>query len=110
MTRDDRGWGGGDPPAVVFTYAPGRDGHHPMEILTGFEGIRQVDGYTGYDALAEPKHVGDMLLTLACCRAHSRRKLHDIHQKDGSEIAAEGLRRIARIYKIEATARGTRRR
>jgi hypothetical protein len=22
-TRDNRGWGGGDPPAVVFTYAPG---------------------------------------------------------------------------------------
>lgn len=22
VTRDDRGWSGGDPPAVVFTYAP----------------------------------------------------------------------------------------
>lgn len=38
--------------------------------------------------------------------AHSRRKLHDIYQKDGSEIAAEGLRRIAQIYKIEASFRG----
>ena len=33
-------------------------------------------------------------------------KLHDIYQKDGSEIAAEGLRRIAQIYKIEASVRG----
>lgn len=106
VTRDDRGWGGGDPPAVVFTYAPGRHGRHAMDILKGFEGILQVDGYTGYDALAEPKRVGGMPLTLAYCWAHSRRKLHDIYQKDGSEIAAEGLRRIAQIYKIEASVRG----
>ena len=43
---------------------------------------------------------------MAYCWAHSRRKLHDIYQKDGSEIAAEGLRRIAQIYKIEADVRG----
>jgi transposase len=106
VTRDDRGWGGGNPPAVVFKSAPGHRDCHSMDILTGFEGILQVDGYTGHDALAEPKRVGGMPLTLACCWAHSRRKLHDIYQKDGSASAAEGLRRIARIYKIEATVRG----
>ena len=107
LTRDDRGWGGDDPPAVVFTYAPGRHGSHAMDILRGFEGILQVDGYTGYDALAEPRRVGGKPLTLAYCWAHARRKLHDIYQKDGSEIAAEGLRRIAEIYKIETKIRGT---
>ena len=45
-------------------------------------------------------------MTLAYCWAHARRKLHDIYQKDGSEIAAEGLRRIAQIYKVEASVRG----
>ena len=50
LTRDDRGWGG-DPPAVVFTYAPGRSGSHAMDILRGFDGILQVDGYAGYNAL-----------------------------------------------------------
>ena len=115
VTRDDRGWGGEDPPAVVFTYAPpsrrmpafacqamGRHGSHAMDILRGFERVLQVDGYTGYDALAEPRRVGGSPLTLAYCWANARRKLHDIYQKDGSEIAAEGLRRIAEIYKIEA--------
>ena len=106
LTRDDRGWGGEDPPAVVFTYAPGRHGNHAMGILRGFEGVLQVDGYTGYDALAEPRRVGGSPLALAYCWAHARRKLHDIYQKDGSEIAAEGLRRIAEIYKIEAKIRG----
>ena len=105
LTRDDRGWCGGDPPAVVFTYAPGRSGSHAMNILLGVDGILQVDGYTGYDALAEPRRVGGKPLTLAYCWAHSRRKLHDIYQKDSSEIAAEGLRRIAQLYKIEASIR-----
>jgi transposase len=97
LTRDDRGWNGADPPAVVFTYAPGRSGSHAMDILRGFDGILQVDGYAGYDALAEPRRVGGAPLKLAYCWAHTRRKLHDIYQKDGSEIAAEGLRRIADI-------------
>lgn len=91
--------------SIDVHHAPGRHGHHAMNILTGFEGILQVDGYTGYDALAEPKRVGGTPLTLAYCWAHFRRKLHDIYQKDGSEIAAEGLRRIAQLYKIEATVR-----
>ena len=106
LTRDDRGWNGADPPAVVFTYAPGRSGSYAMNILRGFEGILQVDGYAGYDALAEPRRVGGTPLALAYCWAHARRKLHDIYQKDGSEIAAEGLRRIAHLYKIEANIRG----
>jgi transposase len=28
LARDDRGWGGDDPPGVVFTYAPGRAGQN----------------------------------------------------------------------------------
>ena len=68
-------------------------------------GILQVDGYAGYNRLISPDRIGPDI-QLAYCWAHSRRKLHDIYQKDGSEIAAEGLRRIAQIYKIEATVRG----
>ena len=100
------GWNGGDPPAVVFTCAPGRCGSHAMDILKGFNGILQADGHAGYDALADPRRVDGTPLTLACCQAHACRKLHDIYQKDRSEIAAEGLRRIARICKIEAGVRG----
>ena len=76
LTRDERGRGGGNPPAVVFTCAPGRHGSHAMDILTGFEGILQgeegqqtvrgtacpTNGYTGYDALAEPKARGRQAL------------------------------------------------
>ncbi|MEN8739542.1 MAG: IS66 family transposase, partial [Phaeobacter gallaeciensis] len=38
LARDDRGWGGDDPPGVVFTYAPGRAGQNAEQILQGFDG------------------------------------------------------------------------
>lgn len=106
LTRDDRGWGGNDPPAAVFTYGDSREGAHAMKILHGFEGTLQVDGYTGYDALARAKRIGGKPLQLAYCWTHARRKLHEIYKKDASPIAAEGLRRIAEIYAIEAEIRG----
>ena len=49
-------------------------------------------------------------LPLALYRwAHSRRKLREIYDRSGSEIAAEGLRRIAELYAIEADIRAARR-
>ena len=47
LARDDRGWGGADPPGVVFFYAPDRDGQNAEKFLRGFDGILQLDGYTG---------------------------------------------------------------
>jgi len=43
---------------------------------------------------------------VAYCWAHARRKLKEVYDRDGSEIAAEGLRRIAEFYAIEADIRG----
>jgi transposase len=37
--RDDRPWGGSDPPAVVYCYAPGRGTEHCRAHLAGFSGI-----------------------------------------------------------------------
>ena len=45
-------------------------------------------------------------MQLAYCWAHARRKLHEVYQRDGSPIAAEGMRCIAQLYKIEADIRG----
>ena len=51
LARDDRPWGGTLPPAVAYTYAPGRGGEHARKLLAGFNGILQVDGYAAYDQL-----------------------------------------------------------
>ena len=41
------------------------------------------------------------------CWSHCRRRLREIYDSSGSEIAAEGLRRIAELYTIEADIRGS---
>jgi transposase len=43
LARDDRPWGGEDPPGVVYFYAPGRAGENAETFLTGFDGILQID-------------------------------------------------------------------
>ena len=103
LARDDRGWSGPDPPAVVYLYAPGRGGQHAERFLRGFTGILQVDAYAGYHRLTT--RASDPL-TLALCWAHARRKLREVFDHDHSPVAAEGLRRIAELYAIEADIRG----
>ncbi|KZX91583.1 IS66 family transposase [Sulfitobacter sp. HI0021] len=106
LARDDRPWGGEDPPGVVYFYAPGRAGANAETFLTGFDGILQIDGYQGYNRLTKPTRKGGAPIRVAHCWAHARRKLKEVFDRDGSEIAAEGLRRIAEIYTVEADIRG----
>ncbi|EDM69601.1 probable insertion sequence transposase protein [Roseobacter sp. AzwK-3b] len=106
LARDDRPWGGEDPPGVVYFYAPGRAGQNAETFLTGFDGILQIDGYQGYNRLTKPTRKGGNPIRVAHCWAHARRKLNEVFDRDRSEIAAEGLRRIAGIYAVEADIRG----
>ena len=106
LARDDRAWGGDDPPGVVYFYAPGRHGEHAETFLHGFNGTLQIDGYPGYNRLTRPSRKGGAPITVAHCWAHARRKLKEVFDRDGSEIAAEGLRRIAELYAIEKDIRG----
>ena len=99
--RDDRPWGGADPPAVAYVYAPERKAERPMMHLAGFKGVLQVDGYAGYRALAEK---GDV--RLAFCWAHVRRRFYELAAAGPAPIASEALRRIAELYAIEAEIRG----
>jgi len=107
LARDDRGWSGDDPPGVVFFYAPNRGGQNAETFLHGFDGTLQLDGYTGYNRLARPSRKGGGPIRVAHCWAHARRKLKEVFDRDGSEIASEGLRRIAEFYAVEADIRGT---
>jgi transposase len=106
LARDDRPWGGGAPPGVAFTYAPGRGGHHAERILQDFGGILQVDGYAGYNRLLAPDRVGPDI-RLAFCWAHARRKLVEITRTGRAPIAEEGVKRIGELYRVEADIRGS---
>ena len=103
LARDDRPWGGGDPPGVAFTYAPGRSGEYAEKILKGFSGILQVDGYAGYNRLLQRT---DQNVQLTYCWAHARRKLREVARNATAPIAEEGLKQIAALYRIEKDIRG----
>jgi hypothetical protein len=66
LARDDRPWRGRAPPAVVYSYAPGRGGDHAAALLKGYSGVLQTDGYAAYRSLADPKRAGGPA-TLAFC-------------------------------------------
>ena len=99
--RDDRPWGGTDPPGVAYVYAPDRKAERPIAHLAGFKGILQVDGYGGYRALAER---GDV--QLAFCWSHVRRRFYELAAAGPAPIASEALERIAGLYAIENEIRG----
>ena len=99
--RDDRPWGGIDPPGVAYLYAPDRKAENVVRHLQGFVGVLQVDGYAGYKVLAERNAV-----SLAFCWAHVRRRFYELAQSGPAPIATEALQRIAELYKIESDIRG----
>jgi transposase len=105
LARDDRPWGGTDPPAVAYTYAPGRGAVHAVKLLAGYSGILQVDGYSAYAALTNPARDGGAV-TLAFCWSHFRRRFYEVYIGGHAPIATEALARIKLLYDIEAEIRG----
>ena len=63
--RDDRPFGGVDPPIAVYVYAQNRKSEQPIAHLAGFSGVVQVDGYAGYRALAQKEQRATCLLLVA---------------------------------------------
>jgi transposase len=53
--RDDRPFGGKDPPAALFFYSRDRGGEHPRRHLSGWAGILQADAYAGFGELYESR-------------------------------------------------------
>ena len=98
--RDDRPWGGPEPPGVAYVYAPDRKAERPIAHLSGFRGVLQVDGYAGYRALAEKGEV-----RLAFCWSHVRRRFYELAAAGLAPIASEALQRIGELYAVEADIR-----
>lgn len=89
----------GADPIVLYDYHSGRSGGAAAEMLEGFTGYLQVDGYVGYDSLC-----GEGKATRIGCWAHSRRKFHEAwitlkEPKNG--LAYEALCKIARLSAVE---------
>ena len=99
--RDDRPFGGADPPIAVYVYAQNRKSDQPLAHLAGFCGVLQVDGYAGYRALAQRNSV-----QLAFCWSHVRRRFYELAAAGPAPIAAQALERIGELYAVEKDIRG----
>jgi hypothetical protein len=84
--------------AVVYDFADSRSGQHARSFLTGWSGKLVCDDFSGYKALFEHGviEVG--------CMAHARRKFHDLHENQRSQIAADALVLFGALYDTEARA------
>jgi transposase len=116
--RDDRPFGGTDPPAAMFFYSRDRGGEHPTRHLAGYAGILQGDAYAGYGDLYDARR-NPGPLTQAMCWAHGRRRLFELadiakaaaarsqkNQVVWSPLAVEAVRRIDLIFEAERAING----
>jgi transposase len=117
--KDDRPFGGSDPPAAMFYYSRNRKGEHPQAHLAGYGGILQADAFDGYGKLYE---VGRSPAPIkeAACWVHARRPffaMADLEENARrraagqkeivvSPIAVEIVRRIDALFEIERSING----
>ena len=103
--RDDRPFGGANPPAALFRYSRSRSGEYPREHLTAYGGILQADAYAGYNDLYERRR-RPAPIREAACWSHGRRKFFDLAKLTKAPIAVEAVRRIDEIFAVERTING----
>jgi len=82
---------------VYFNYRKGRGQHGPKEILAGYEGYVQCDGYKVYDKLARTEKG----IRLLGCLAHARRKFYEA--KDSDKARSDyAMKLFNTIYKLDS--------
>src|SRR6266853_6883464 len=117
--RDDRPFGGQDPPAAMFYYSRDRGGEHARAHLAGYAGILQADAYGGDTQLYEGARQPEPLVEAACW-VHARRPFFQMadlattarRTAQGktlavtSPLALEAVRRIDALFDIERSING----
>jgi transposase len=103
--RDDRPFGGPEPPAAIFYYSRNRNGEHPARHLAGYAGILQADAYAGFGELYDAKRKPGPI-TEAACWAHGRRNFFELADLRKAPLATEAIRRIDAIFAIERELNG----
>ena len=93
-------------PIILFKYDPSRSGTVAADLLAGYRGIVQTDGYKGYSFLEDWDGVAH-----AGCWDHVRRKFADAVKVGGKyrkskklTYADKALAKIRKLYQIEKRA------
>jgi len=117
--RDDRPFGGPDPPAAMFYYSRDRAGEHAQAHLADYTGIFQADAFGGYNKLYEADRKPGQIVEAACW-VHARRPFFQMadlaatarRRAQGktlaviSPLALEAVRRIDALFEIERSING----
>lgn len=101
-SRDEPPCGSDAPRANWYRFSPDRKGQHPKDHLSEYCGWIHADGYAGFEEICRSRDIHDV-----ACMAHVRRKLVDVHRAQGSAIADEAIRCIARLHAVEKEAQGS---
>ncbi len=117
--RDDRPFGGPDPPAAMFYYSRDRTGEHPQAHVANYAGLFQADAFGGYKKLYEADRKPGQLREAACwvharrpfffmadVAENARRKAQGKTPGAISPLALEAVRRIDALFEIERSING----
>lgn len=88
--------------ALIYDYRKGRGREGPKEMLAGFKGYLQSDGYKVYDWFGKKKEI-----TVLNCWAHARRYFEKAKDND-RKAATHALNEIQKLYMIERFARNAK--
>lgn len=87
----------GSEPIILYDYAPTRASSVPIELLEGYSGVLQVDGYDAYARICE-----DNNLIRAGCWDHARRKFFDAQKtSNGKGIGKKVVDILKKVYQLE---------
>ena len=103
--RDDRPFGGADPPAAFFEYSASRHGEYPRRHLAGWAGVMQADAFAGFNELYDGARKPGPVIEIPCW-AHARRKFFELAKLAKAPIAREAVRLIDELFAIERTING----
>jgi transposase len=117
--RDDKPFGGPEPPGAVFYYSRDRAGEHPQAHLARYSGLFQADAYGGYGRLYDPGRNAGPILEAACwvharrpffvmadLAENARRKVQGKKPAVISPLALEAVRRFDALFEIERGING----
>lgn len=92
----------GENSIVLYRYSPSREASNAWNLLEGYEGYLQTDGYQGYKTVGERPGIIHV-----ACWAHIRREFVDAFELKEADkgFIKEVLDLIAKLYKIEKELR-----
>jgi len=83
---------------VVYDFRPTRSGKEVRSFLADWKGNLVCDDFSGYKA-----SFSNGVIEIGCM-AHARRKFHELHVANKSQIAQQALEYIRQLYEVERSA------